>query len=457
MIRRLLFRNFRFIYRLSQFARHRFTPAGFLILGGFIGSGIFGIDTRQSLAFQIFALTASLLIISLISIIIFRGNFRIRRQLPEYGTVGKAMQYRLYLDNLDKRLQKELLIIDELDTPVPKFDEFIVAKDPQDQKRNWFDRVVGYPRLMGLIQKKRGASIQPVALEQLSGAEQLALNMKLFPVRRGYLHFVTSRITRPDPLGLMRAIQTKQNKDSLLILPRIYRLPPIQLQGTRRYQRGGMNLTSTVGESQEFMSLRDYRPGDPLRAIHWRSYAKTGHPVVKEFQDEFFVRQGLLLDTFIEDKSEDIFEEAVSVAASFIVSVKQQDALLDLMFIGTEAYRFTTGRGLGKTENMLEILACVEPCHDKSFAKLNHMIRQHTHETSGLICILLDWDEKRKELVKSISALAIPVLVFLVTEGEPDKEWDTSPLTDHTENFHVLNPGRIQYTLDQIKTLGDRS
>ena len=53
--------------------------------------------------------------------------------------------------------------------------------------------------------------------------------------------------------------------------------------------------------------MRDYRPGDPLRRIHWKSWAKTGRPVVKEYQDEFFVRHGLILDTFQNtEKSEKI-------------------------------------------------------------------------------------------------------------------------------------------------------
>src|SRR5207237_287835 len=85
---------------------------------------------------------------------------------------------------------------------------------------------------------------------------------------------------------------------------RRWRAPPrhpvrrFTLAGARRFQKGGVSLASRVGESEEFVSLRDYRPGDPLRLIHWKSWARRGRPVVKEFQDEFFVRYGLVLDTF---------------------------------------------------------------------------------------------------------------------------------------------------------------
>ena len=75
-------------------------------------------------------------------------------------------------------------------------------------------------------------------------------------------------------------------------------MPHIQLRGQRKYQPGGVALASSIGESDEFVALRDYRAGDPMRRIHWRSWARVGRPVVREYQDEFFVRHALVLDTF---------------------------------------------------------------------------------------------------------------------------------------------------------------
>src|SRR5439155_587474 len=134
-------------------------------------------------------------------------------------------------------------------------------------------------------------------------------------------------------------------------------LEDLALPGVRKYQRGGVALAGAVGDSEEFVSLRDYRPGDPLRRVHWRSAARVGRPVVKEYQDEFFVRHALVLDTFAEREESDVFEEAVSVAASIACSIQTKDSLLDLLFVGPETYCFTAGRGLGHTDHMLEVLA----------------------------------------------------------------------------------------------------
>ena len=159
-------------------------------------------------------------------------------------------------------------------------------------------------------------------------------------------------------------------------------------------------------------------PATHLRRIHWKSWAKIGKPVVKEYQDEYFVRHALVLDTFQPTAYSAILEEAVSLAASFAYTVRTQDSLLDLMFVGTEAYCFTAGRGLAHTDQMLEILASVNACTDKSFNVLPPMVIERAALLSGCICILLSWDEERKTFIRYLQELGVPLLVFVVTDGE---------------------------------------
>ena len=178
---------------------------------------------------------------------------------------------------------------------------------------------------------------------------------------------------------------------SVLILPKRHAMPAFELPGTMKYQPGGVSLASSVGESEEFLALREYRPGDPLRRMHWKSFAKLGKPIVKEYQDEFFVRHALILDTFGGRATGRFFEEAVSVAASLAYTIRNQDSLLDLMFVGPQAYCFTSGRGVGHIEQILEILASVQVCREKTFESLEHLVLAHARGLSGCVCVFLAW------------------------------------------------------------------
>jgi uncharacterized protein (DUF58 family) len=251
-------------------------------------------------------------------------------------------------------------------------------------------------------------------------------------------------------------LRTENEPGSILILPRRYRLPPVDLPGRRRHQPGGVSLASSVGDAEEFVSLRDYRPGDPLRLIHWRSWAKAGKPIVKEYQEEYFVRHALILDTFWPVAGEDRFEEAVSLAASFVSTVDTRESLLDLLFVGTDAYCLTGGRGLVHTDRMLEILAAAQVCTERPFSTLTAMARQRAGILSGCILVLLAWDEQRRALVEMLQGLSLPMLVVPVLGKEEAETIDPGPMERNPENFIPLEVGNIMAGLEKWRRFSVR-
>ncbi len=418
------------------------------MLLGICVSAVLGIDTRRTLAYQVFSILVSMLLISMIWGFFFRAKFKAKRILPVFGTSGELLSYQIIVKNLSKKIEKGFYLREELDDPRPDFETFIRTPEPGEEKRNFFDRHVGFYRWEWLINKKKGGKIFSAPVPDLLPGASSAVNMKIFPLKRGTLQFTGLTITCPDPLGLFNGISYITLSDSVVILPKRYSLPEIRLGGKRMYQSGGVALTSSVGDSEEFISLRDYRPGDPLKRIHWKSWAKTGKPVVKQFQGEFFVRHALILDTFQQPEYSDSFEEAVSLAASFALSVQTEESLLDLMFVGPKAYCFTSGRGLGHVDRTLEILASVTPCHDKSFSSLTAMVAQRGHALSGCILILINWDMQRKELVKWLAVRYVPAIVLLVAQQDiiaPEILDDARAWAVKTDGkFIILEPGKIK-------------
>ena len=264
------------------------------------------------------------------------------------------------------------------------------------------------------------------------------------------MHFSTACLLRPDGLGLMNSVRNAPLAQPLLVLPRRYEVPRPHLLGHRRFQRGGVSLACAVGDSQEFIGLREYRPGDPLRHIHWRSWARAGAPIVKEFHDEFFVRHALVLDTF-EPADEQVFEESVSLAASFAAAPWGPDTLLELMFVGKDTHAFSAGRGLGGPEHLLEILACTEPCTEHPFTTLAGLVLDRAGELSSCICIFNAWDEPRRSLARRLRSAGLSLLVVAVRPaGAPEP--DAGSLRDLPQRFLSLEAGRVQEGLRRYMT-----
>ncbi|MBI2155486.1 MAG: DUF58 domain-containing protein [Candidatus Rokubacteria bacterium] len=442
-MRRLWWRWFRSVSSFQYRAGRRLTRGGLLALGVLGAAGVVGLDTNRTVGYQVFTLAGALLAISVLASLRFRASFTARRILPRYASAGEPVTYRVVIGNATRRRQAGLVLLDDLADPRPSFDEWVGAREPGEERRNWFDRAVGYPRWMWLVARNQGAAIPRRPVPPIPAGGEAEVEIEIRPTRRGRVAFRSVTIARPDPFGLVQALVTVPAPQALLVLPRRYPLPDIALPGTRRYQPGGVALATSVGDSEEFAALRDYRPGDPLRRIHWKSWARVGQPVVKEYQDEFFVRHALVLDTFCAADGGEAFEEAVSLAASIAVAIDTQESLLDLMFVGPEAYCFTAGRGLGHLDRMLEVLAGVRPCRDKPFRALHRAVLERHDALSGCVAVLLGWDAPRRELVRHLEALGTPTRVFVVVADE-------AAAADVPAGVHRLVAGRVREGLARL-------
>jgi hypothetical protein len=94
------------------------------------------------------------------------------------------------------------------------------------------------------------------------------------------------------------------------------------------------------------------------------------------------------------------------------------DAILDLMFVGNQIYAFPSGRGLGHSEKMLEVMACVEPNLDKTIFDLIPSLESNIKKIAGSICIFLGWDKGHKKIYRMYKQQKISVLVIVLASDK---------------------------------------
>lgn len=431
-------------YNQKMWRKRKITPLGNRVLIGTAVAAALGLNVTQTTVYQLVALAVSLILIAGTISFFFRFKGSVDRILPTVATVGEEVSYKLLIRNLTGKPQRGLRVFEDIHDPRPTRAEFLTAREPNESQRNWWDRKILYYRWAWLLHKHSKATFEPQDVPDLHPDAVETVAASFLPHQRGYLNLRGVILARPDPFGLFMGLQTLSKHQKVLILPKRYDLDAPELMSSRKYHPGGVALASSVGNSDEFMSLRPYRPGDPLRNVHWKSFAKRDELVIKEFEDEFFVRHALILDTFLGKKNEMIFEEAVSIAASYVGAVGTHESLLDLMFVGDQLYAFSSGRGLANDEKMLEILACVTPATDGSISKLAPLIQNNAPRLSGSICIFLDWDEQRQALTKVYQALSIPLYTVVVCEDKQkmeEKIKNQQPTPDH---ITVVQTGQIE-------------
>lgn len=427
------------LYRLTSSARYwmrrRFTEPGLVLLFAGVLAMAVSADLEQSLGYQTVAIVFGLITVAILLAPTFRGRFQVERVLPRFGCVNEKLSYRVWLTNLTTKPLAGLELLESFTDTRPGFAEYYERVKPSRYNRNF--------KLSTPLPALRQARTQAVAIPPAPPGRRIDFLGEVTPLRRGPLHFTAATIARADPFGLFRAFRREPAPQTVLILPKRYPLKNLQLPGRTKYQHGGVAFAAGIGESEEFTSLRDYRRGDSMRRIHWRSWARLGRPIVKEYQDEFFVRHGLVLDTFCNVALDDVFEDAVSVAASFACTIPDQDSLLDLMFVAPKTVCLTSGRSVGHAEQMLEVLAAVRPCREARFAELSDLVLNHAKSLSGCILVLMAWDEPRRSLIRRLKQLRIPQHVFLMVQpGETARVDRGSPL-DQPDRFDIIEAGRV--------------
>ncbi|QJE96424.1 DUF58 domain-containing protein [Luteolibacter luteus] len=419
-LQRFQYRTYSLGTAFNFFLKRRIRPTGIGVLLVIVVSAGAAAGNPEASVYQSFALACSLSVVALLSLPFRRAKLEALRDLPAHATAGQELTYHISVRNLRKRSLRRFELIETPPDPRPSMAVYFGSREPGEEERNVFDRRLAWYRWNWLAESRllfeggRG-----VLVRRLKPGGFTKVAVTLTPLRRGVIRMNDLRVLLPDPLGLFQRCQKiSAAASSLAVLPRRFPLPHFELPGSARFQPGGEAVAKHAGATGEFTGLRDYQPGDPLRLIHWATWARTGKPVVKELEDTFFPRHGLILDTFPDPVDADLFEDAVSVAASFVVAVDAKESLIDLMFIAGHERVITAGQGIARAETLLEVLAGVESSSEEDFESLARLVLRHGEDLAGCLCVFSGWSESRAKFLTRLNRAGIETSALIIVRDK---------------------------------------
>jgi len=405
---------------LRGFYGRRLTERGRFVLWATVGVALVGMDTRRSLVFMLFALAAPPLLLAFGRYFAGRPALRLDGRLPSRLTAGRAVSAGLDVVARDGRATGPLSLV--WAGPLP--DSSVFAVGPAERT---FE-----------VEETRPARLQ----------------IDLHPRRRGRYVLPSVGVARTDLFGLVRTKAVWLPEQVVLAYPRYHTLDALPLPMGRRYQPGGIPLASVVGDSLEFVGNREYREGDPLRKIDWRSSARLGRPVVREYQEEYFSRIALVLDTFLgkrpRPRERARLEAAISTLASVAEHFSRSEEVVDILAAGPDLYEVSTGRSLGYLDNVLEVLACLEPSPAPPFESIGPALFERLERLTTVVAVMLEWDEAREAFLRRVRGMGVAVHVLLVHEGDTRKPW-ASASADLGE-IERLSPAQVEARLAAEET-----
>jgi uncharacterized protein (DUF58 family) len=299
--------------RIRAWRRISFTSGGLVFTLGAFAVGFAAMNTGNNLLY--------LLLGSMLGFIVVSGwlsekaisGLRFVRLTPRAVTVGQPMLLRYHVRNLKTRLPSLAVEITEAGLPDSAFLAHVAAE---------------------------------------SATEARSTNSF---VRRGIYPLESITLSTGFPFGMFLKKRDIALPGEVVVWPRSDRAVRAPSPGGGKVPRMGASARGAAGHRGEYRSLRAYRPGDDPRDIHWKSFARTREPVIREYERDGAETRWICLDTQCEPG--DPAEVAVEVAASLAASAVAESRPFAL--VTTEGL-VDPGEGPGQLDRVLDALARVD-------------------------------------------------------------------------------------------------
>ena len=293
--------------------RLRVSRAGWVFIGSTLLIGLAAIPTGNNLLFLLLGAMLGFITVSgWLSEQMIR-DLVIRRHVPHGATAGEPTRITYEITNAKRRLPSFAIEVGEAGNRARAF----------------------------------VASVEP--------AETVVARAEGVWQRRGVYPLDTITLATSFPFGLFTKERDLEIPGEMLVWPRADRRVPDPARAGGRPRPGTQVPLGAAGARGEFRGLRDYRSGDDPRDIHWRSTARRGSPVVREYERDGAEALWICLERRAPDNER--AEVGVEVAAALAAAALRRGQPFGFATAGA---RVAPGAGPAQLERVLDALARVE-------------------------------------------------------------------------------------------------
>ncbi|OGA58309.1 MAG: hypothetical protein A3G81_29285 [Betaproteobacteria bacterium RIFCSPLOWO2_12_FULL_65_14] len=244
------------------------------------------------------------------------------------------------------------------------------------------------------------------------------------PVARGEARFEKTELRIFSPLGLWAARRMSGEGQAVRVYPNFRALAKYTLLATdNRLSQIGVLQVRRRGEGTAFHQLREYRQGDPQRAIDWKATARTARLISREYEEEKDQRLLLVIDCGRRMASKDDelshFDHTLNAALLLShVALRQGDAVGMLTMGGVRRY-LEPRKSVGAVHAMLNSVYDLEPTLAvPDYDRAAREVMRHMRRRALVILLTNLRDEDDETLLPALKLLGTRHLVVLASLRE---------------------------------------
>lgn len=244
------------------------------------------------------------------------------------------------------------------------------------------------------------------------------------PVARGETRFGRTELRLLTPLRLWQMERYSGDEAPVRVYPNFQALAKYTLLATdNRLSQIGVLQVRRRGEGTEFHQLREYRQGDPQRAVDWKATARTARLISREYEEEKDQRVLLVIDCGRRMASKDDalshFDHTLNAALLLAhVALRQGDAVGLLTMGGIHRY-LEPRKSIGAVHAMLNRVYDIEPTLAvPDYDQAARDVMRHMRRRALVILLTNLRDEDDETLLPALKLLRSRHLVVLASLRE---------------------------------------
>ena len=264
-----------------------------------------------------------------------------------------------------------------------------------------------------------------VVVTRLGKAAELDIPLELKPTQRGPLRVPAIDAHSTFPFNLVRVPGGRSGSRSLLVRPTFVPLAGVKLPHEIAAHLGEYAPSGDPGESIEYLGNRDYTPGEPIKRLDFRAWARTGTPVVREYQNEQATRIGVVIDSLLPKRSsrraERRLEASISLGVGVCDAVLRGGYDIGLLATGTDLYAFDEPHA-DRLGQLLDLLAELTPTPFPSYARMADDLLLEAESLAALVVIVTEPDESTLALLRRLCEEGPAVRALWVVDDRGPRE-----------------------------------
>lgn len=276
------------------------------------------------------------------------------------GVISGSMLVRLRVTRLDPR--------------PGRVGEPIAVRYAVRQRARWwplFDLSIEEAPVSGPLGWQHAGRMAPAWLMHVGPGETAHLEAVFVPSRRGRFRFEAMHAASSFPFGLLRKVIVFRQPMEVLVLPKVVPLRRDLLRSLAPHGIGGVRTSRDPGPGEDFLGVREYRPGDSPRQIAWRRRAgleelatiersTQSPPRLRVVLDLSRPTEALRVSPAVKGSARSLEEDAITLAASLLAAAEREGYEYALEVLGMESPKAPLRRGHWHLQRLMAALARID-------------------------------------------------------------------------------------------------